>query len=385
MRNFAKFAQRSVCPLLVSMIATTPAIAADELDDDSFGTRFSILGFADMGGMVVMSENLDEETDKSGYLVDGGGILSMYTTKASFDLGLGAFYSKVTGEAKVNPASTVVDRNEIAFTSGLISIAARYRLTPKFELGPILTATLGADGSFSPLLEEAIVPRVSGGVQFTRVWTDYESYDLRLNARAGIDFNVSARNLIHFAVGLAFGVPLTKPDTIVKTKTRTKIKTKTEVKVVEKPVYQAVMVFQTDAINFEYNSAVLMPESKAFLDDLGKLLSTRVNWWETLQIAGHTDQTGALDYNMKLSQDRADSVRNAILAAGGIGPERIEARGYGPTVPLVEATDAISLAKNRRVELMFGGEVDQMKLGPELDRVRRKHERPKTCIGQECR
>jgi outer membrane protein OmpA-like peptidoglycan-associated protein len=339
----------------------------------------------DLGGVMAIPGNSNIESDKTGYLVDGGGILSLYTKRATIDLGIGAFYSRIQGSAKpVVEAGKPVDRDQISFTAALATVSARFRPTRNFEIGPIFHTTFGADGTWSPEIESESVPRVSMGLQATKIWTDFLSYDFRVNARFGIDLNIPDRNVLQFAIGVAFGLPFNQPDTIVKTQIKTKTKVKTETRIVERPVYQAIYVFQTDAINFEYNRAVLLPESKAFLEDLGRLLASRASWWQTLQVAGHTDQTGALDYNMKLSQDRAEVVRATLITAG-VAPERLEARGYGPTVPLSEETDPVSLAKNRRVELMFGGEVDQMRLGPELDRVRRKHEKPKTCVGQDCR
>ena len=72
---------------------------------------------------------------------------------------------------------------------------------------------------------------------------------------------------------------------------------------------------------------------------------------ERIRVEGHTDETGTHDMNMKLSQDRADAVRNYLIRKG-VSPKRITAKGYGPDKPLADGKDPKSLAKNRRVEFI---------------------------------
>lgn len=68
-----------------------------------------------------------------------------------------------------------------------------------------------------------------------------------------------------------------------------------------------------------------------------------------VQVEGHTDNVGKEDTNRKLSQARAESVRN-FLVMHGVGPGRLTARGFGPERPIdTNRTDA-GRANNRRVE-----------------------------------
>jgi len=69
-----------------------------------------------------------------------------------------------------------------------------------------------------------------------------------------------------------------------------------------------------------------------------------------IEIAGHTDNTGRLAVNQRLSQARAEAVR-AYLAQRGVAVERMQARGYGPDEPIATNTNAAGRAQNRRVEL----------------------------------
>jgi OOP family OmpA-OmpF porin len=69
-----------------------------------------------------------------------------------------------------------------------------------------------------------------------------------------------------------------------------------------------------------------------------------------VEIAGHTDITGSRDVNMRLSQSRADAVRN-FLIRNGVDAERLVARGYGPDEAVADNATAAGRAENRRVEL----------------------------------
>src|SRR5438552_3908640 len=69
-----------------------------------------------------------------------------------------------------------------------------------------------------------------------------------------------------------------------------------------------------------------------------------------IEIAGHTDNTGSAATNTRLSQARAEAVR-AYLASKGVAPDRMIAKGYGPTQPVAPNTTPAGRAQNRRVEL----------------------------------
>ena len=69
-----------------------------------------------------------------------------------------------------------------------------------------------------------------------------------------------------------------------------------------------------------------------------------------LEIQGHTDNDGSADYNLRLSQQRAESVLRYLLLFG-IDPARLQAKGYGETMPVAPNDTAENKEKNRRVEL----------------------------------
>jgi outer membrane protein OmpA-like peptidoglycan-associated protein len=70
----------------------------------------------------------------------------------------------------------------------------------------------------------------------------------------------------------------------------------------------------------------------------------------TIEIAGHTDDTGTDAYNLNLSNNRAKAVYNYLIA-GGIDTDKISYRGYGSTLPSASNDTELGRAKNRRIEL----------------------------------
>ena len=112
-----------------------------------------------------------------------------------------------------------------------------------------------------------------------------------------------------------------------------------------------------EGVNFEYDKAKLTAESEVVLD---RVAASLVDWSDVnVEIAGHTDSRGADAYNMKLSQARADAVRD-YLASKGVAASRMTTKGYGETTPIADNKTDAGRAKNRRVELA----ADQLVLAP---------------------
>jgi len=85
------------------------------------------------------------------------------------------------------------------------------------------------------------------------------------------------------------------------------------------------------------------------IDKLAEFL--KKNPTRNLLIEGHTDNTGPEDFNLKLSQQRADAVRDALVSRG-VGADRITTKGYGPKYPVVANDTAAGRQQNRRVEVV---------------------------------
>ena len=113
------------------------------------------------------------------------------------------------------------------------------------------------------------------------------------------------------------------------------------------------MTLRFQNIYFESGKATLKPESYPILDEIVKLLKEHPN--VIVEIQGHTDDVGSEAFNLKLSQKRAEAVRQYLIDHG-IEPDRLIAKGYGESKPLVPNTSPENRAKNRRVEFVILGE-----------------------------
>lgn len=103
-------------------------------------------------------------------------------------------------------------------------------------------------------------------------------------------------------------------------------------------------------ILFKVDSAGLSPDG---MQSLFRLVTFLKDFSEReVVVEGYTDSTGSGVYNLKLSQQRADSVRS-FLISNGISPDRIVARGYGEAYPVAPNNTAAGRQQNRRVEIII--------------------------------
>ncbi len=112
--------------------------------------------------------------------------------------------------------------------------------------------------------------------------------------------------------------------------------------------FMAPKTFVLDDVNFETGKASLEEESFVVLDELVAYLNRKDD--ERIEVQGHTDNVGSAVANLKLSDDRANTVR-AYLLMKGIDSLRVTARGYGMSVPVSDNKTEEGRAQNRRTEV----------------------------------
>jgi OOP family OmpA-OmpF porin len=105
-------------------------------------------------------------------------------------------------------------------------------------------------------------------------------------------------------------------------------------------------------ITFDFNKTTLRPDSEGSLQRIVTLLQGDAPL--AIEVQGHTDNVGGDDYNLKLSQGRADAVKT-WLVAHAIAADRITTRGYGRQQPIADNDSDEGRAKNRRVEIARAG------------------------------
>ena len=106
--------------------------------------------------------------------------------------------------------------------------------------------------------------------------------------------------------------------------------------------------YKLENVYFESGKATLVQSSFKELNDLIEYMKLRKTI--SIEIAGHTDNVGTPEVNLKLSQDRANSVREYLIKKG-IAENRVIAKGYGDSQPIASNDTDAGKQKNRRTEV----------------------------------
>lgn len=101
---------------------------------------------------------------------------------------------------------------------------------------------------------------------------------------------------------------------------------------------------------FDYDKAVIKPESKQSLDVIEQVLNKNKSL--SLYVVGHTDDKGSAEYNLNLSKRRADAVVKALITNYGVAEQRLIPQGVGPYSPVATNKNELGRELNRRVELV---------------------------------
>jgi outer membrane protein OmpA-like peptidoglycan-associated protein len=109
-----------------------------------------------------------------------------------------------------------------------------------------------------------------------------------------------------------------------------------------------VMNLGSDHLKFEFDKAELRPEDRELLSRIAGIIMNSHDY--TISVNGHTDDVGSDAYNQKLSERRAEAVRDYLVKAG-LSSDIMSVEGHGKALPLVPGASDAARAKNRRVEL----------------------------------
>ncbi len=155
-------------------------------------------------------------------------------------------------------------------------------------------------------------------------------------------------------------IPKLKTDTIVKVeyKVDTLIVERVDTVYMESPIKKAitdeeaerVLDLAAKTLEFENDKAIIRRKSFGELESLTNMMLMREDL--KIRLNGHTDNNGSEEYNMELSRNRVQSVKD-FLVANGVDASRIETHYYGESNPIADNTTKEGQAKNRRVEMHY--------------------------------
>ncbi|MFM8314711.1 MAG: OmpA family protein, partial [Deltaproteobacteria bacterium] len=103
-------------------------------------------------------------------------------------------------------------------------------------------------------------------------------------------------------------------------------------------------------INFKVGKAIIEPSSYGLLDEIAQVIQQ--NQVKKLLIAGHTDSTHSEEYNLKLSNDRANAVKTYLISKGVSG-DILSTQGFGKRKPIASNATEAGRQENRRVEFFI--------------------------------
>jgi outer membrane protein OmpA-like peptidoglycan-associated protein len=103
-----------------------------------------------------------------------------------------------------------------------------------------------------------------------------------------------------------------------------------------------------EQVHFETGKSIIKPDSFELLHQVAQVMKNNPAF--NVEVQGHTDSVGGKKYNQKLSESRANAVRDHLIRHEGIEPGRLTARGFGMDRPIASNGTAMGKAQNRRSE-----------------------------------
>ncbi len=116
----------------------------------------------------------------------------------------------------------------------------------------------------------------------------------------------------------------------------------------------------TEKIYFDFGKATIQKRSFPLLNNVASVILNHPDI-PLVQVEGHTDSVGKAEINRKLSQERADAVREYLIKKGGVAAEKLVAKGFGPDRPQASNATEKGREQNRRVEFMIQGPAGEEK------------------------
>jgi outer membrane protein OmpA-like peptidoglycan-associated protein len=113
------------------------------------------------------------------------------------------------------------------------------------------------------------------------------------------------------------------------------------------------LIVNISDVLFDFNKYTLKPGAREKLAKVSGILLAYPGL--QIQLEGHTDAVGSEEYNQKLSEDRANAVREYVVTQG-VPANTVTAKGFGKTQPVASNDNAAGRQKNRRVEMVVSGE-----------------------------
>ncbi|MEY2988269.1 MAG: hypothetical protein RJB13_1790, partial [Pseudomonadota bacterium] len=309
---------------MIHLTASYPVFASDRVEVSTLNDEKLIKGSAFIplllqvgldAGALNHTTTIPNEGPFSGYYLAGKGLASLEFEDWIIETGLGWHYSALYGTTR-DPNPPFIEIGHRIYTqSAFAEGGVRLKLHPRFNIGLIAQDYFGADLSLSQRRgtnNHMLLGGASAAVDFLG-----ESGVFRLGAHLLGEILDNQRQVIYYGATLQFGIPLVGADTILRKEKvivkRERIETITVPKVTTKTVVKDVSKYSVPARAFKFykGQSALNLDDQKLTSELGQILSNFSSKYKQVTIEATVKKTQNFQRDLKLSQARADSIKNA--------------------------------------------------------------------------
>lgn len=346
----------------------------------------TVLQLGTDAGFLNHTTTINNEGPFTGYYLTGKALASLLLDSWILEGGVGWGFSALYGKTREdNPAAPEIG-HRVYTQSAFVEGGLRYRLTPKFNLGLIVQDYFGTDLTLSQ--RKGLVRNMLLGGGMLALDLLSESGIFRIGAQLLFEIPDNQRYVQTYGVTLQFGLPLMGYDTLLR-KTDVVLRSeriqKVELpRVISRTVVRDVSKYSLprDAFRFNRNDALLSPEMQSFILELSSALKPLQPYFKTLTIEAQIKASGDPQRELRLSERRAQAIRNALVSTG-LGGQRIFAAGLGGRQNIAEYVSgpfSVTL-----VDFSFTGLSQPDTVNDELNNLFKRYSTPETCKGERCK
>ncbi len=320
-----------------------------------------------------------------GSLLTGKALASFLFPDWILEGGAGWGYSALYGTTRSENPSEPTIGHRIYTQAGFVEGGLRFRLTPKFNLGLIVQDYFGADVTLSQRKDLVNNMLLGGGMMAVDLLS--ESGIFRLGASIMAELPDNQRRVVLYGLTFQFGIPLRgydvllrKTDVVVRTEKVQKVDVP---RIVTRSVVREVSKYTLprEIFKFSRGQTFVSPEDQSFLLELAQILKQFQNNYRSVTVEAHVKSTGDQKRDQRLSEARAQSIRN-VLVSSGLNPQRVLASGLGGKAVSDDRVGAG--ASITFVELSFSNLTEPDALTDALNVFLKRRSTPETCRGDKC-
>jgi outer membrane protein OmpA-like peptidoglycan-associated protein len=253
------------------------------------------------------------------------------------------------GDSSLTGGAVIVGDAQIKSNRIYLNVGARFREEETIEGLVVNEEFVYGAGFQRPLVKNwglDIIAELFGSTKFGKFATEDITSPLEGLVVLQKKWLENRRLITHLGggVGLTNGYGLPNFRALLSVAYAWNLKKEEEARPVAAPLPEVIDV--KGKINFEYDRAVIKPESYPLLDDVAVTLKKHTEF-KHIRIEGHTDSRGSEAYNQKLSEKRAEALKT-YLVGKGIEADRLSTIGYGESQPIADNKTDAGRAENRR-------------------------------------